>query len=442
MLGIKHEQMEALRAQIAADREAPRAGRRRRPRCGRTKEPGLLGAPGGLLHEVFADERRNGGAALGFALAQARGLHRARNGRRCCSSSSCARRRRWACPMGWGSRASASTPTAWCSSGSRTITELLWAIEEAIACRAVAAVVADIASPPKALDFTASRRLSLRAAGRRHLGVPHPLRARGARRAPPGCAGGCPPASAAPSPFDARAPGGPRWRVELEKGRLSAAQRAGQRIIFVDWTENGFVVVDSSTEGTPAARGARAATSRCSCRAGRPTASGELIRSSPRSTGRWCCGSASRGRCGWWRSTRWRRGAGLSPDQNLSDARALVPDLEVREIDHAFLEQVFADFADWHSNASPIVSVLTDQAALRRSLPRHHRGRPSVRRRGEACSQRSPAGCEALGFTVMGAIAPSVGAAWALAHFDPGRVLGGDEVEAGARRRCRSARCG
>src|SRR4051812_35984083 len=55
--------------------------------------------------------------------------------------------------------------------------------------------------------------------------------------------------------------------------------------------------------------------------------------------------------------------AGLSVGQNLSDARALVPDLELREIDRAYLEHVFADFADWHSNASPIVAVLDDVAA-------------------------------------------------------------------------------
>src|SRR5687768_1667354 len=45
--------------------------------------------------------------------------------------------------------------------------------------------------------------------------------------------------------------------------------------------------------------------------------------------------------------------AGLAPGQNLSDARALVPDVEVHEADRNALEHIFADFADWHSNASP-----------------------------------------------------------------------------------------
>jgi protein ImuB len=49
---------------------------------------------------------------------------------------------------------------------------------------------------------------------------------------------------------------------------------------------------------------------------------------------------------------------GLTIQQNLSDARAQVPNIEAREIDRAYLEHVFGEFADWHSNASPIVSVL------------------------------------------------------------------------------------
>ena len=44
----------------------------------------------------------------------------------------------------------------------RTTVELLWAVEEAIACKAVAAVIADVGHEAKVLDFTATRRLSLR----------------------------------------------------------------------------------------------------------------------------------------------------------------------------------------------------------------------------------------------------------------------------------------
>src|SRR5687768_1347900 len=38
---------------------------------------------------------------------------------------------------------------------------------------------------------------------------------------------------------------------------------------------------------------------------------------------------------------------GLSIGQNLADARAMVPDLTVREMDRPLLEAAFADFADW-----------------------------------------------------------------------------------------------
>ena len=51
---------------------------------------------------------------------------------------------------------------------------------------------------------------------------------------------------------------------------------------------------------------------------------------------------------------------GLSAGQNLADARAMVPGLTVREMDRPLLEAAFADFADWHSNASPLVAVMRD----------------------------------------------------------------------------------
>src|SRR5690606_25936830 len=54
--------------------------------------------------------------------------------------------------------------------------------------------------------------------------------------------------------------------------------------------------------------------------------------------------------------------AGLSVGQNISDARALVPDLVVLEHDPDFTAHVFSEFADWHSNASPIVAVADSMA--------------------------------------------------------------------------------
>ena len=117
--------------------------------------------------------------------------------------------------------------------------------------------------------------------------------------------------------------------------------------------------------------------------------------------------------------------AGLSPGLSLSDARAQVPNLVAREADPTYLERVFADFADWHSNASPIVSVLGDDApygdlCLDITGVDHLFG-------GEAQMLAHLTGrLAALGYTVSGAIASSVGAAWALAHYAPGAIVGDD----------------
>lgn len=117
--------------------------------------------------------------------------------------------------------------------------------------------------------------------------------------------------------------------------------------------------------------------------------------------------------------------AGLVLSQSLSDARAICPNLEAREIDRGYIAQAFADFADWHSNASPIVSVLTDQAEwgdliLDITGVSHLFG-------GEArMLDRLMNRLAGLGIAVSGAIAPSVGAAWALAHFAMPQVIEGD----------------
>lgn len=121
--------------------------------------------------------------------------------------------------------------------------------------------------------------------------------------------------------------------------------------------------------------------------------------------------------------------AKLAPGQNLSDARALVPNLEVREIDHASIEHVFADFADWHSNASPIVSVLTDTAAYG-DLVLDITGVAHLFGGEQKMLEFLLHRLRALGFSVLGAIADTIGSAWALAHFRPGIVAPGGHREA------------
>lgn len=119
---------------------------------------------------------------------------------------------------------------------------------------------------------------------------------------------------------------------------------------------------------------------------------------------------------------------GLFVGQSLSDARAISPLLETREIDRAYIERTFADFADWHSNASPIVSILTDHAAygdlvlditgVSHLFGGEHRMLATLTGR-----------LAALGFAVDGAIAPTIGAAWALAHFKPGKIIDAELAE-------------
>ncbi len=115
---------------------------------------------------------------------------------------------------------------------------------------------------------------------------------------------------------------------------------------------------------------------------------------------------------------------GLSVGLTVSDARAQVPQLEVREIDRDALEASFADFADWHSYASPLVCVLSDVApygdlCLDITGVSHLFG-------GEAqMLLRLTSRLDALGYAAVGAVAPTIGAAWALAHCSRPGVMDG-----------------
>jgi protein ImuA len=96
--------------------------------------------------------------------------------------------------------------------------DALFALEEGLRCRDLACVIGEIAGNPRALDFTASRRLSLvaekhgvplyliRLDARRELGA---ARMRWAVRS----------ASSAPARWDDQAPGAPQWQAELFRAR-------------------------------------------------------------------------------------------------------------------------------------------------------------------------------------------------------------------------------
>jgi protein ImuA len=240
MLGDKAAMLDTLRQQITALETNPLL-----KDTGATIPAGLLATPRGSLHEVFADSVRDSGAALGFALAQARRqIEPTRPAVLFLQLQADALE--VGLPYALGLERFGLETERLVFVRPRTIVELLWAVEEAIACRAVAAVVADIVHPHKALDFTASRRLSLRAAASgasvflvRYAQDREATAARYRWRIVPHL-------SAAP-PFDDRAPGPPRWRVVLEKGSLGKRRTttpAGDEYL-VDWTDNGFTPADN-----------------------------------------------------------------------------------------------------------------------------------------------------------------------------------------------------
>ena len=119
---------------------------------------------------------------------------------------------------------------------------------------------------------------------------------------------------------------------------------------------------------------------------------------------------------------------GLRVGQNLADARAIKPDMVVQEIDRSLLETAFGAFADWHSNASPLVSVMTDMSTfgdlvLDITGVSHLFGGEGAMLRLLLTRLRD------LGYTVAGAIAPTIGAAWAISHFARSQVVDIDTLE-------------
>ena len=97
--------------------------------------------------------------------------------------------------------------------------DALWAMEEAV--KAGLDVLGEIEGGPRVLDFTATRRLSLFARG---SGVRCVLARLGRRAEAVGSSGAgwrwrIAPAPSAPDPHDAKAPGAPRWELELLRAR-------------------------------------------------------------------------------------------------------------------------------------------------------------------------------------------------------------------------------
>jgi protein ImuA len=198
---------------------------------------------GGLLQEIFTDERRNAGALLGFALAQAKGLLTQQR-LAIIYLQLTEEAQKLGMPYGPGMLSFGFDPDALVLVQASSVADLLWAAEEAIACRAVAAVVADIGSHSKLLDFTASRRLSLRSAAMG--GTTFLLRyGQGREASAAHLRWRLSPVQSGHRRYDAKAPGLPRWRAELEKGSIIKNQTEW----LLGWTENGLATFTAQRHG-------------------------------------------------------------------------------------------------------------------------------------------------------------------------------------------------
>ena len=264
----------SARDRIIADLRASIDGIERRPALAGRAGPDSLAAGAapqvtpGSLTEILFEGTRDAGAALGFSLMQARGLVtperpvtlflQMRNAAQ-----------EIGLPYGPGLLGYGFDPQGLAVVRTDTITELLWAMEEAVGCRSVAAVMGDVARGHAQLDFTASRRLAMRAES---FGTAVFVLRAGAGREASAARFRFHVAAetSAETPFDARAPGDPRYRVTLEKGGRAAGGATGQDASgrdfwLLEWTENGLVADDSgrtSRTGSGRAKtlsGARAA---------------------------------------------------------------------------------------------------------------------------------------------------------------------------------------
>jgi protein ImuA len=211
------------------------------------------------MHEIHAEATRTGAAALGFALGQAQALLRPE--RPAVLFMQLAHEsRELGRPYGAGIAAFGFDPHRLVFVAVKTVAELLWAMEEALGCKAVAAVIADLGGEPKAFDFTASRRLAMRAAsGGASLFVLRYDARREASAAP--LRWRITPAASSEVCFDPQAPGEARWQVTLERNRLGLTGKTHEASWLVSW-KNGFELAGNRKQ-PPAGRvaGATAALS-------------------------------------------------------------------------------------------------------------------------------------------------------------------------------------
>ncbi len=137
--------------------------------------------------------------------------------------------------------------------------DVLWAMEDGLRCRSLAAVIGEVWGDPPALDFTATKRLAMRAEAAdvscwliRRAASPDLSAARDRWRIAS--------LPSAPHPHDAQAPGAARWSLDLFRSRrrkpaqwVATYDRAADRVHFAAPVRDRTLDAGDGTAGHRAA---------------------------------------------------------------------------------------------------------------------------------------------------------------------------------------------
>lgn len=138
-------------------------------------------------------------------------------------------------------------------------TDVLWAMEDGLRCRALAAVIGEVWGDPPVLDFTATKRLAMRSEA---ASVPCWLIRRAAATNLSAARDRWRAASrpSAPNPHDAQAPGLPRWGLDLFRSRrlkpgswVAEYDRSSDRLYHAATPEHGTLGAGDGTSRNRAA---------------------------------------------------------------------------------------------------------------------------------------------------------------------------------------------
>lgn len=128
----------------------------------------------------------------------------------------------------------------------RNARDALWAMEEGLKCPALSAVIGELHGNPRALDFTATRRLAVAS---ERSGMPAFLLRSGGEADLSGARRRWRVASrpSLPHPHDAKAPGAPAWSLDLFRAR---DLRPGQWDVAYDPAAHRLDLVPATGDGT------------------------------------------------------------------------------------------------------------------------------------------------------------------------------------------------